>query len=117
MISHKDIKREMINTKARIRYKELKESGNNKKIIPIELQKKRGRKPKPKDTEPAQETPQKQTTEQLNRQYNILKKLTEQKAVNNYYIIRKLKELNRQNQYIKKDVKPPEPEEQKQPEN
>jgi hypothetical protein len=34
MISHTDIKKEMINTKARIRYKELKQDGNNKKIIP-----------------------------------------------------------------------------------
>lgn len=117
MISHKDIKKEMINTKARIRYKELKESGNNKKLIPAELQKKRGRKPKPKDTEPKQEAPPTQTIEQLNKQYNILKKLSENKAVNNYYIIKKLKELNRQNQYIKKDVKPTEPEEEKHAEN
>lgn len=117
MISHKDIKKEMINTKARIRYKELKENGTNKKLIPPELQKKRGRKPKPKETEPTQEAPPPPTIEQLNKQYNILKKLIEHKAVNNYYIIKKLKELNRQNQYIKKDNTPTEPEEQKQPEN
>lgn len=117
MISHNDIKKEMINTKARIRYKELKQNGTNKKLIPAELQKKRGRKPKPKETEPTQEAPPPPTLEQLNKQYNILKKLTENKAVNTYYIIKKLKELNRQNQYIKKEHKPIELEEEKHAEN
>jgi len=117
MISDTDIKKEMINTKARIRYKELKQNGNNKKIIPLHLQKKRGRKPKPKEPDITQETPKQETTEQLNKQYNILKKLSEQKAVNNFYIIKKLKELNRQNQYIKKNTTQTETEEQKQAEN
>jgi hypothetical protein len=105
-----DIKKEMINTQARLRYKLLSQEGRNKKLIPKEDQKKRGRKPKTKPEQTPEQTANKteQTTEQLNKQYNIIKKLVG--VADNKYIIEKLKQLNRQNEYIKKEHPTPEPE-------
>lgn len=106
-----DIKNEMINTKARIRYKLRTEEGRNTKLIPKEQQKKRGRKQKQKQEQtPTQEPKENLTLEQLNKQYDIIKKLVG--VADSKYIIDKLKQLNRQNEYIKKEQPASQQEEQ-----
>jgi hypothetical protein len=98
----KDIIREETNYKARQRYNKQKEDGTNKKIKPKEQHQKRGRKPKPKEPAPVKEDKDiKPTTEQLNKQYNILMSLIGK--ADNKYIIDKLKTLNRTNKYTSKN--------------
>jgi len=105
-----DIKNEMINTKARIRYKLRTEQGRNTKLIPKEQQKKRGRKNKQTtEQRPTPEPKEDLTLEQLNKQYDIIKNLVG--VADNKYIIEKLRQLNRQNEYIKK-IQPEQPEQQ-----
>ena len=100
-----DIKKQVINYKARITYNEQKQNGTNKKLKPKEEHKKRGPKPKPAKEpkiKPVKEPKIKKTLEQLNKEYNILMSLVGK--TDNKYIIDKLKALNRKNKELPKKL-------------